>query len=121
MEFVNSKLNNVMGGNIDLRGCIDPREQLFAADIPGLLAHDINGLTLNDFKLTWDSTINQPYFTRGIEINNFKDVKIVDFEGTSAPANKDGYVILLKNGDGVVINGKMSIGKDDVENVELKN
>ena len=118
MEFVNSKLTNVMGGNIDLRGSLDPHEQLFAADIPGLLAHDINGLTLNDFKLTWDSTINQPYFTHGIEINNFKNVKIIDFTGTAAPENKDGYVISLKNGDGVITNSKAAIIKESLKNFE---
>lgn len=43
MEFVNSRLNKVMGGNIDLRGCLDEKEQLFSSNIPGFLAHYVNG------------------------------------------------------------------------------
>jgi polygalacturonase len=118
LELVNSKLNEVMGGNIDLRGCLDTKQQLFESDIPGLLAYDIDGLELNDFKLTWDSTINQPYFTNGIAVDNFKDVKIVDFNGTASPSNKDAAAILLKSGDGVRIGGKPSVDKVDVKGFE---
>jgi polygalacturonase len=118
MEFVNSKLNDVMGGNIDLRGCLDEHEQLFASDIPGLLAHDVNGLTINNFKLTWDSTITQPYFTNGIEVNNFKGLKLVDITATPAPPNPNGYAIMLKNGDGVITNNKTKIGRQDIKNFE---
>ena len=118
MEFVNSKLNDVMGGNIDLRGCLDEHQQLFASDIPGLLAHKVDGLTLNDFKLTWDSGINQPYFTNGIEVDNFSDLKIVDFKGTASPSNKNIAAILLKNGTGALIDSKASVSKQDVENFE---
>ncbi|WP_428329962.1 glycoside hydrolase family 28 protein [Mucilaginibacter sp.] len=118
MEFTNSKLNDVMGGNIDLRGCLDEREQLFAHDISGLYAHYVNGLTLNDFKLTWDNTISQPYITNGITVDNFKNLKIVDYEGTAAPASKNGYAIILKNGDGVKTNSKATISKEQVEGFE---
>lgn len=118
MEFVNSKLNDVMGGNIDLRGCLDEKEQLFASDIPGFMAHYVNGLTLNDFKLTWDNSIIQPSLTNGIAIDNFKDLKIVDFKGTSSPSNKALPVIFLKNGQGVNINSKVSISKIGVEGFE---
>jgi polygalacturonase len=118
MEFVNSRLNDVMGGNIDLRGCLDEHQQLFESDIPGLLAHDVNGLTLNDFKLTWDNTINQPYFTNGVTVDNFKDLKIVNFKGTASSSNKDSAVILLKNGDGAMVERKVSVDKKDVVGFE---
>jgi polygalacturonase len=118
MEFVNSKLNDVMGGNIDLRGCLDEHQQLFQSDIPGLLAHDINGLAINGFKLTWDSTITQPYFTNGIAVDNFKDLKIVGFEGSSSPSNKGAAVISLKNGDGAKIDGKVNVEKVGVKGFE---
>ena len=121
MEFANSKLNDVMGGNIDLRGCLDEHQQLFASDIPGLLAHNINGLTLNDFKLTWDSSITQPYFTNGIAVDNFKDVKIVDFSGTAAPAHKGMAAIMLKDGDGAKVVGKVVVEKMGVKGFEEVN
>lgn len=118
LQIVNSKLNSVMGGNIDLRGCLYEKEQLFESNLPGLLAHYVNGLTLNDFKLTWDSTIDQPYFTNGIEVNNFKDLKIVDFKGTSSPSNKNMPVVLLKDGTGAAIGGNLSVDKQNVDGFE---
>ena len=33
VKLMNSTLNNVAGGNIDLRGCLDPHEQLLQSDI----------------------------------------------------------------------------------------
>jgi polygalacturonase len=117
MQFTNSKLNNVMGGNIDLRGCLDEHQALFASDIAGLLAHDVNGLTLNDFKLTWDTGINQPYFTNAIAVDNFKHLNIVDFSGAAAPGSAKA-VIALKNGDGVKTNSDASLSKDGVVNFE---
>ena len=118
IELVNSRLNDVMGGNIDLRGCLDEKEQLFAHDIPGLYAHYVSGLTLNDFKLTWDSTINQPYFTNGVEVDNFKDLKITGYEGGAAPADKSGFAIMLKDGVGVKTNSRASISKNGIEEFE---
>lgn len=114
MEFVNSRLNGVMGGNIDLRGCLDEHQQLFSSDIPGLLAHDVDGLTLSNFKLTWDDSINQPYYTNGIEVNNFKNVTITGFTGSASPSNKDAAVILLKNGTGTKVDTKVSVSKQNV-------
>ncbi|BAU52551.1 Polygalacturonase [Mucilaginibacter gotjawali] len=118
MELVNSKLNDVMGGNIDLRGCLDEHQQLFAANIPGLLVRHITGLTLNDFKLTWDPTVNQPYFTNAITVDNFKDIKIVDFAGTASPADQNAAPILLENGDGAKVNGKVKVDKVGVTGFE---
>jgi hypothetical protein len=118
MLFMNSKLNDVMGGNIDLRGCLDEHQQLFSANVPGLWAHDILGLTLIDFKLDWDKSINQPYFTNGIAVDNFKDLKIVDFIGTASPANQNAVPILLRNGDGAKVSSRVKIEKISVKGFE---
>lgn len=119
MELVNSKLNDVMGGNIDLRGCLNEHQQLFSSNIPGLLAHQITGLSLNDFKLIWDPTINQPYFTNAITVDNFKDVKIVDFTGTASPADESAAPILLENGDGAKVSGKVKVDRVGVIGFEV--
>lgn len=118
-ELVNSKLNGVAGGNIDLRGALDEHEQLFAHDIPGLYAHYVDGLTINNFNLTWDSTISQPYFTNGIEIDSFKNVKITSFTGTAAPAYATGSPIMLNSGDNVQVDTKAGITTKDVTNLRV--
>ena len=118
MEFVNSKLNDVAGGNIDLRGCSDPHQQLFASDIAGLLAHDIDGLTLNDFKLTWTVLLPSLILPMALPQTASKNLKIIDFKGTASPSNKTLPAISLKNGDGALIGGKPSVDKQGVVNFE---
>jgi polygalacturonase len=115
-ELVDSQLNDVAGGNIDLRGCA-AEKQLFEHDIPGIYAQYINGLTIEDFKLNWTGT-RMPYFTNGIEINNFNDVRIENFTGSGSPINKMAVPILLKNGKNIVINvnKKLIVKKIKVKN-----
>jgi hypothetical protein len=50
-KLVNSILNEYAGGNIDLRGCLDPEQSLFMRDIPGFYAQYVNNLVINDFTL----------------------------------------------------------------------
>jgi hypothetical protein len=45
-EFTDSKLNNVAGGNIDLRGAMGEK-QLFSSDISAFYAQYVHNLTLN--------------------------------------------------------------------------
>jgi polygalacturonase len=119
MQLLNSKLNDVAGGNIDLRGCLDEHEQLFASDIPGLMAHHVDGLSINNFKLTWDSSIIQPYFTNGIQVDNFKNLKINNFIGTAAPNKKTAYRIFLSKGDHAILDSKQGLHTEDVSDVKM--
>ena len=110
-EFTDSKLNEVAGGNVDLRGCSLPK-QLFERDIPGILVQYVNGLKLHDVQLRWSNT-RQSYFTDGIELNNFTDVSIKNFQGNASPINKKAYRISATNGKGLLL--------DDKRNSILKN
>ncbi len=98
-ELVDTKLNDVAGGNIDLRGGIGTKETLFARDIPGFLAENVDGLTIDDFKLTWTNP-RMPFLTNGIEVNNFKNLKITNFNGTGAPNNPNAFPLKIENGQG---------------------
>jgi hypothetical protein len=98
-KFVDSKLNDIAGGNIDLRGALGYKKSLFARDIPGLLAEHIDGLTIDDFKLEWVNP-RMSFLTNGIEVNNFKDLQITNFKGTGAPNNPGTYPVKLENGIG---------------------
>lgn len=86
-ELTDSKLNDVAGGNIDLRGAMRPAEQLFARDIPGLLIQYAKNVSIDHYKLGWTNT-RMPYFTQGIEANNFEGLTITNFSGTASPINK---------------------------------
>ncbi|HLF32809.1 MAG TPA: glycosyl hydrolase family 28 protein [Cyclobacteriaceae bacterium] len=96
-ELTDSDLNDVAGGNIDLRNCLGEK-QIFARDIPGFYAQHIDGLDIENFSLTWTGT-QMPYFTHGIEVNNFRNLRIRHFEGTGSPINPAAYPVWLENGE----------------------
>ncbi len=110
-ELTDSKLNDVAGGNIDLRGS-SLQKSLFKSDIPGLYAQYISGFRMDDFQLKWTNT-RTPYFTNGIELNHFKSVSIKDFEGTASPVNSKAHRIFAEEGVG--------FKTDNSKGVELKN
>jgi polygalacturonase len=114
-ELTDSKLNDVAGGNIDLRGCLDPEQQLFQHDIPAFYAQKIKGLTIEDFKLKWTGT-RMSYFTNGIEITDFTNVKIRGFEGTASPVNKKAFPVLLQNGTKAMVDTKIGVMEINVKN-----
>jgi hypothetical protein len=112
-ELTDSKLNDVAGGNIDLRGCLDEKQQLFQHDIPAFYAQKINGLTIEDFKLKWTNT-RMPFFTHGIEINNFSNLRIRNFNGTASPRNAKAVAIFLQDGNRAVVDTKIGLKKINV-------
>jgi polygalacturonase len=110
LEIVDSKLNDVAGGNIDLRGSFGVKNQLFQRDIPAFLAQNVTGLAIENFRLKWTNT-RMPYFTHGIEVSNYKDLTIKNFKGTASPINLTASPIFLKNGLGEVIDAKVGVLK----------
>ena len=113
-NFKNSKLNKYAGGNIDLRGALYPKEQLFKSDIPGLLAKNISELSIDNFKLVWDPLLKGSYFTNGLEVTNFNDLNISAFKGTGAPAKGTSHRMVLTNGRGLLIDNNKDVIKHNV-------
>lgn len=87
-DFVDSPLNDVAGGNVDLRGVVGAENQLFARDIPGVLAQYVNGLVINDFTLRWQAP-PRPFLSHGLETNHVRGLRVQAFEGTAAPGNPE--------------------------------
>ncbi len=112
-ELTDSKLNDVAGGNIDLRGCLDEKQQLFQLDIPAFYAQKIKGLIIEDFRLKWTNT-RMPYFTNGIEVNNFSDLRITGFKGSGSPVNARAVPVLLQNGSNAVVDIETVVKKINV-------
>ncbi len=102
LEFTDSPLNDVAGGNVDLRGNLDPKFGLFARDIPAFLAEHVNGLTINDFKLEWTKP-RATFLTNGIEVNHFQNVRIANFTGTGAPGNPTARPVVLSDGTNAAV------------------
>jgi polygalacturonase len=110
-----SRLNEVSGGNFDLRPVLDPRLQLFEHDIPGFYAQWVTNLRIEDFDLAWDS-VHESFFTHGIEVRNFKDVRILGYRGGPAPSNPKAYPVALFDGmEYEVTPVKIAVLKKDVK------
>ena len=107
-ELLDSKLNNVAGGNIDLRGALREKEQLFSRDIPGLLIHYAKNVIIDHFILTWTDT-KAAFFTNGIEADNFSNLTITNFSGTASPLNKNAARIRVDNSNGFITDNKTGI------------
>ena len=112
-ELTDSKLNDIAGGNIDLRGA-SIQKQLFKNDIPGLLIQYAKDIRINDFELNWTHT-RMNYFTNGIEANHFEDLNITSFKGSGSPINKNAYRIYVENGKGFVTDNNKNLMQKNVE------
>ncbi|MDZ7314349.1 MAG: glycosyl hydrolase family 28 protein [candidate division KSB1 bacterium] len=99
LHIADGGLNDVAGGNFDLRPVLDPALQLFAHDIPAFYAQHVSNLTIDDFDLTWDEVRNH-FFTHGIEMQNFENVTVNRFSGAQAPSNPKAFPLLVANGIG---------------------
>jgi polygalacturonase len=110
--LVNSTLNKVAGGNIDLRGCA-LEKQLFAHDIPGMFIQHIKGLQLNDVSINWRNT-QMPYFTHGIELQNFSNVVVKNVKALASPINKMAVNFFVHDGNNLAIDNIKGIKKVNV-------
>jgi hypothetical protein len=101
LHITDSQLNDVAGGNFDLRPVLEPRLRLFSHDVAGLYGRYVSNLHVQNFTLTWDQ-VNQPFFTHGIEIEQFKDVRIDHFSGSAAPGSTNGFPVAVRDGTGFI-------------------
>ena len=114
-HLADGKLNDVSGGNFDLRPVLDPKRSLFSHDIPGFYGQYVKNLRIEDFDLIWDP-MKETYFTNGIEVHNFEGLDIVRFHGTGSPGNSNARPIVLEDGtEYEVTPGNVAVVKKNVE------
>jgi len=99
LRMRDSKLQASYGGNFDLRAAADLSYALFEHDVPGLFFRHVQGLRVRGLRLFWDESV-PPFFTHGIEGEEFRDVDIQGFEGSGANGRP---AIALRNGSGLSI------------------
>ncbi len=94
-RMLNSKMNDVGGGNIDLRGAFIEK-QLFSADISAFYAQYVERLSLDDVVIAWDN-VKEDYFRHGIHIVNSSKVWLTGIEAASSPSNPGLKPVMLEN------------------------
>ena len=90
------KLDNVTGGNIDLRPNIVPEKSFFKSDIPVILIEKAKNINFNGGTISWGET-TQPYYTNAITAIGVQGLKINNVSGTSSPSNPKMPVVSLKD------------------------
>ena len=109
-----SKLNEVAGGNIDLRGAMGER-QLFSSDISGFYAQHVKDLILNEINITWD-IVDEDYFKYGIHIKEFNELQLKNIRANASPSNNLLPAVFIENGKAFSTNMKnKDIVKKNVE------
>ena len=104
-----SKINDVAGGNIDLRGALG-NNQLFSSDISAFYARYVKNLTLNRVEISWGD-VTDDFFKYGIYVKEFSDLRLSAIKASPAPSNKTLPIVLLENG---------YIFNSDIDNKYLK-
>lgn len=98
VKIVESALNDVAGGNIDLRPVLEPRLQIFASATPGFLACSVRDLSLRDCSVSWDTAPHE-FFTNGILIRDFDGVTLSNVHASVPPGSHERAVVLKDGRD----------------------
>jgi hypothetical protein len=101
-------LTPLYGGNLDLRP-VDPIEHgIVRYDVAGLKAENIDGLTMRNLHLRWNSAVPD-FFRAGVEVTGFRDVTIDGLTG-SGPDNLTPAIWLHKGIGATVVNSRATRG-----------
>jgi hypothetical protein len=106
LNIDSGEYSNSYGGNFDLRPAQPLSLALYKHDIPGIYAQYVYRLTISGFELNWGRNLPD-YFTNGVEVTNFSELSIRDFNGTSAFPKKEYAAIKLADGSNVNITGSI--------------
>jgi hypothetical protein len=92
-------LQDAYGGNIDLRATADRATSLFQRDIPGLYSRFTEHLTIRNLNLQWEEGL-PAFFGKAIECEQFQDLEIDGFRGSTAHSDRAEAAISLRDGVG---------------------
>ena len=102
--FKNSLLNDIRGGNFELRPAFDNKYSLFKHDIPAIYAKNVEGLTITDYTLDSDKGL-PGYCTNAIFCEDFSGLTIKNFSGSPLSESPEYATIHLENGSNATIIG----------------
>ena len=93
-------LNPNLGGNLDLRPTSPAKLGIVKYDMAALTAHGVNNLELRGFDVDWQGKMPD-YYTSGIAVSTFKNLRIDGFEGSGPRAGTP--AIALHEGEDVTL------------------
>ena len=91
-----SALDNISGGNFDLRPNIIPGKEIYEADIPVIYIENAENVYFNQGSIAWDG-VEASYYTNAIEAINVNNMKLTSMSAAASPSNKTLKAVSLKN------------------------
>jgi polygalacturonase len=79
-------LDDVAGGNIDLRPNIVPGKSFYASDIPVILIERAKNVRFDGGTITWGD-MTKPYYTNAISATGVEGLTLLNMRGTASPSN----------------------------------
>lgn len=96
LEIVKSPLEDIAGGNHDLRPNTVPGMAIFKSDISAIYVENGENVFFNQTSISWNG-VEKPYFTNAIEAVNVKNLQLSSVVASPSPSNPSMPAILLKN------------------------
>ena len=106
--MLEGKYTSKYGGNFDLIPAYSTNKSIFKNDIPAFYAKGLNGLRINNITLSWENAKSN-FFTNWIEIENFKNILITNYNVSAAFKKKSLYDIKLSKGENYKLVNDLSL------------
>lgn len=91
-----SAIEDIAGGNYDLRLNVDPERELYAADIPVFYIENARDVFFNQGTILWDGA-DMPYHTYAIDAIDVRNLRLNSTFLTSSPSHPDYPAVRTRN------------------------
>jgi hypothetical protein len=108
VSMVADALDTLLGGNLDMQPTSPVNFGVQKRDLPAILAHNVDGLQLNNLDVHWLGTFPQ-FYTNALAVDGFTALSVDGFAGS---ASHDLPAILLQNGSKfTIVHAKATAGQ----------
>ena len=98
-----SALEEVAGGNYDLRLNVDPKRELYAADVPVFYIENARNVFFNQGSIGWEGA-DMPYHTYAVDAVEVENLRLNNMTALPSPAHPDFPAVRTRACRGVVNN-----------------
>ena len=110
VKIKEGKYTEKYGGNFDLRPAASNKKGIFQHNIPAFYARGVKDLELDDISIEWGNP-KASFFTHGLEVENFENLIVRNFNIDMAKRNKNLDNIKLKQGKNYIFINDLSFDK----------
>lgn len=95
-ELKKGALEEVSGGNFDLRPNIVKGKEIYESNVPVVYIENAENVCFNQGSISWGN-VDKPYYTNAIEAVRVNGIKLTNLTAVSSPSNPTLPAVSLKN------------------------